>query len=807
MAKTVTKEQFIEDYQNEIQSLFAEDVNKASVANQYHALAQLVKRYSNRQWTSSIKKYDIDKQKQVYYFSIEFLPGRYLKPNLLNMNFLEMVREGLQDLGLDLDAIAEQEPDQGLGNGGLGRLASDFMDSMPSIGLAAHGNGIRYRYGLFRQVFVDGYQSELPDDWLRNGNDWEIRREDHAVVVRFGGNVYLQQTESGRMEPVYENSEDILAVPYDNAMIGANEQETNNLRLWSAELPHSVDNEYVTPAVRNRVKAICRDLYPDDSTYDGRILRLRQEYFFSSAGIQSIVRHFLDHHDDIAELPNYVAVHINDTHPTLVIPELMRILVDDLGLTWEKAWDITTHTMTYTNHTLLAEALETWPINAIKTEIPRIYQIIDEINRRFFVDMQGKFDDGLLQSIAPIGNGSIRMAYLAVIGSSSVNGVAPLHSDLLQKDVLKGLYAISPEKFNNKTNGIALRRYVHEANEPLAKLVDSKLGKIWRDQPMAIDGLTAYAEDDQFLQELAQVKKENKQAFAKFIDDKLNIQINPDAIFDVQIKRLHAYKRQVLHLFYIIAEYHRIKANPTGTFTPRVHIFGAKAAPSYYYAKSVIKVINEVANMINNDPEIGDKLKVVFIPNYSVSIAEKIIPAADISEQISTAGKEASGTSNMKLMANGALLAATLDGANIDIIKAAGRENEYVFGLTTAEVYKYYENHDYSAQAEYDRNPELQRVLNSLIDGSIPNIQSEGWDIHDSMLRDNDQYFVMADFADYVKTQDQISHDYLDKKAWTKKSLANIAASGEFSSDYTVARYADEIWHAPYAKDLQLLNK
>ncbi|WP_125762157.1 glycogen/starch/alpha-glucan phosphorylase [Companilactobacillus hulinensis] len=794
---------FTTDFINEIKAMYAVDLKETSSLEQFIALGHLIKRYDADNWTRTSKSYRKNDDKQVYYFSIEFLPGRLLQSNLLNLDILDTVSSGLKNLGLDFEKICEAEPDPGLGNGGLGRLAACYMDSMASLGMAGNGNGIRYRYGLFKQVFMNGYQVELPDDWLRNGNVWEVRRENRACLVRFGGHVWLQEQEDGALRPVYDHTDDVLAVPYDIGMAGYHNDVTNTLRLWSAELPPSADQTYYSQQQRDNIDDITKVLYPDDSNAEGRSLRLRQEYFFSSAGMQSIVRHYFLDHTSLKYFAQKVAVHINDTHPTLVIPELMRILLDEYDCSWDTAWQITAATMSYTNHTIMQEALEKWPIDMFKGLLPRIYQIVEEIDRRYRVEKTPIFGDNVVDRTAPLGDGQVRMAYLAVIGSHSVNGVAPLHTELLKKDVLADLYRIYPEKFNNKTNGIADRRWLELANRPLTKLIDHKIGTDWHSNPKQLQTLSAFENDTEFLHQLAEVKAINKQKLADYVQEKMNITLNTSAIFDVQIKRLHAYKRQLLHALEIIREYLDIKDHPKKDVTPRVHIFGAKAAPSYHYAKSVIKVINALADLVNNDPTIGDKLKVVFIPNYGVSLGELIIPAADISEQISTASKEASGTSNMKLMTNGALSLATMDGANIDIVKAAGAENEYTFGLTADDVYGYYHRGDYRARTFYDDNPELQRIVGSLIDNMIPGITTEGHEIYDSLLQYNDEYFVLADYAAYVAKQEKISHDFNDVEAWQKRSLANIAASGTFSADYAVARYAEDIWQVPYNRILK----
>ncbi|MCW1908869.1 glycogen/starch/alpha-glucan phosphorylase [Lactiplantibacillus paraplantarum] len=794
----LTTAQFKKDFLSEIETLYSTSLDDTTTIGQFIALGQLVRRYNSQSWTRTAKLYREHHQKQVYYFSIEFLPGRLLASNLLNLNLLSIVRKGLKELGLDFETISRAEPDPALGNGGLGRLAACYMDAMASLKIAGNGNGIRYRYGLFKQVFMDGYQVELPDDWLHHGNVWETRRDNKSCIVRFGGNVWLQPQPDGSLQAQYENTDDVLAVPYDVGIVGYHNDITNTLRLWSAELPPSVTQTYYSQAQRDRISEISKVLYPDDSNSAGQQLRLRQEYFFSSAGVQSIVRDFCATHHGMRSLGKKIAIHINDTHPTLVIPEMMRLLMDEHHCSWDVAWTLTTQVMSYTNHTILQEALETWPIGMFQGLLPRIYQIIVEIDRRYRAQQTPIFGKALVDLTAPLGNGQVRMAHLAVIGSHSVNGVAPLHTELLKTDVLRGLYQVYPERFNNKTNGIATRRWVQLANQPLSQLIDQTIGSSWRRQPDLLQTLLPYQQDDHFLHQLAQVKLTNKQALAAYVQRTMGIKLRTDAIYDVQIKRLHAYKRQLLHVFEILREYFVIKDHPDQPVVPRVHIFGAKAAPSYHYAKAIIKLINVVADMVNQDPVIGDRLKVVFIPNYGVSIAELIIPAADVSEQISTASKEASGTSNMKLMANGALSLATYDGANIDIMQAAGAENEYPFGLRVHEVYDYYQRGNYRAAAFYNGNPELKRILDSLIDGTIPGIPTVGREIYDSLIRYNDEFFVLADYQAYVKQQQRISQDFQDQPTWQQRALANIAASGHFAADLAVARYADDIWQVPH---------
>lgn len=787
-------EEFKEKFINKFEEMYAFDYRRGSKREQFLALGYLIKNFYASDWRKSVDSYRKNEIKQIYYFSMEFLPGRMLKSNLLNLGLLDVVSKGMAELGLDLDEVSKGEMDPALGNGGLGRLAACFMDSLASTGLAGNGNGIRYQYGLFKQKFIDGNQIELPENWLRNGNVWEIRRENRAVTVRFGGQVTLEPNENGIQSAKYHNTMNILAVPYDTAQIGYQNGVINNLRLWSAEIPYGEEYLYPTEEARDQVKQITEYLYPDDSNYEGRLLRLKQEYFFSSAGVQSIVRYFDELGLDWSLFPDKIAIHINDTHPTLAIPELMRILMDEKGLSWDQAWEITKKTVSYTNHTILQEAMERWPVDMVAQLLPRIYQIILEINRRHIEKKIPLYGEELTYRTAIIENNQIKMANLAIIGSHSINGVAKLHTDILMNDTLNDFYLMYPGKFNNKTNGVTMRRWVQISNPGLTALLDDTIGTKWKKYPNELVVFKAYANDVNVLEKLAEVKLENKKKFAKYVWNEMGIEIDPEAIFDVQIKRLHAYKRQLLNVLHILDRYNFIKENPDVEIPRRVFIFGAKAAPSYHYAKQIIKLINEVANMINNDESIHDLIKVVFVENYGVSLAEMIIPAADISEQISLAGKEASGTSNMKLMANGALTIATMDGANIEIHDYVGKENIYIFGLTNDEVQAFNESRTYNSRSIYESNPRLHKVLNMLVDGSIPNTSEVGQDIFDSLVKFNDEYYLLADYQSYVDTQKRIDEDYQNRQEWMKRSLMNIANAGPFSADYTILRYADEIW-------------
>ena len=787
-------QEFKKEFQKKFEELFAYGYESGSKTEQYIALGDLVRGLYSDDWIQTVTDYNKKKEKQVFYFSMEFLPGRMLKSNLLNMGIMDCVKQGLEELGLDLDEVARAEVDPALGNGGLGRLASCFMDSIASTGLAGNGNGIRYRYGLFKQKFINGYQIELPENWLRNRSVWEVRKENKAVIVRFGGDVSFTQDGDGKLRVHHENTRDILAVPYDTAQIGYNNGIINNLRLWSAEIPYGDEARFSTEEQREEVKRITEVLYPDDSNYEGRLLRVQQEYFFSSAGVQSIVRYFKQLKLDWSLFPDKIAIHINDTHPTLAIPELMRILLDEEELTWDQAWEITKKTVSYTNHTILQEAMERWPETMISDLLPRIYQIIQEINRRHIDKKMPLYGEELTQRTAIIANGQIKMANLAIIGSHSVNGVAKLHTDILMADTLHDFYVMYPQKFNNKTNGITQRRGVQIANENLTEMLDETIGTEWKSDPEEIKVLKAHRDNKIVLDKLEQVKLANKKRFADYVLKEMHIEIDPNALFDVQIKRLHAYKRQLLNVLHILDRYLQLKDDPKANLQKRVFIFGAKAAPSYYYAKQIIKLINAIADLVNNDPAINDKIKIVFVENYGVSLAELIIPAADISEQISLAGKEASGTSNMKLMSNGAVTMATLDGANVEIRDNVGDENIFIFGLKSDEVQEYYRNGVYNSREIYEKNPRLKRILNLLIDGSIPGVETEGRDIFDSLVMYNDEYFLLKDFDGYLQAQYEADVAFSDRDRWNRMALMNIASSGPFSSDYTILRYADEIW-------------
>ncbi|AEP01254.1 glycogen/starch/alpha-glucan phosphorylase [Heyndrickxia coagulans] len=793
----LTKEQFKADFERMLSDYFTMDVEKSDLTEQYVTLGKLIGSYAAKEWRNTNQRYLEKGEKQVYYFSMEFLLGRMLKSNLFNLGILDTVRAGLKEMGMDLEALEQVELDAGLGNGGLGRLAACFIDSMATHAIPGHGNGIRFKYGLFRQKFVNGYQVELPENWLRNGNVWETRRLNKAVNVRFYGNVRLEKDASGHFVPHYENEEIVLAVPYDTPVIGYGDNTVNTLRLWSAEMPLEDANTEYNAFIQqqSRIESISEVLYPDDSNYEGRLLRLKQEYFFVSAGIQSIIRTYKKRGLPMSNLAEKVAIHINDTHPALCVPELMRILLDEEGMDWEPAWDVTVKVLSYTNHTIMSEALESWPTDMMAQLLPRIYQIICEIDRRYAEDMARLYDWDMIERTRVISGGSVKMAHLAIIGSHSINGVAKLHTNILKEKVLRDFYHIFPSRFNNKTNGITHRRWLLLSNEPLRSFIDSKIGKEWATKPTDLKMLEPFRRDENVLRQLAEIKQINKQRLADYIRKRTGLAVWTDAIFDVQVKRFHAYKRQLLNLLHILSLYFKLKDDPGADIYPRVFIFGGKAAPSYTYAKEIIKLINAAADLINHDPAVRDMLKIVFIENYGVSLAERIIPAADVSEQISLASKEASGTSNMKFMLNGAVTLATLDGANVEIRDLVGEDNIILFGLTDQEVFQYYHDRSYHSYDYYKKNPVLHRVLDALIDGSIPGVQAEGRDIFDSLIKYGDEFFVLRDFEDYALAQKKVDMLYRDPLKWQEMALINIANAGVFSSDYTVLRYAAEIWN------------
>lgn len=795
--KHLTKEQFIRDFKDTLHEEQLIKVPRATPSELFTTLAKLIRKYYTDTWIERNHKLSEKQEKIAYYFSIEFLPGRMLETNLLNLGILDLVKEGFAELDVDFEAVVQAEHDMALGNGGLGRLAAAFMDSLATTGYPGFGNGLRYQYGLFKQRIVNGYQVELPDSWFGSiGNIWEVRKDHDIVDVKLFGDVYLQANEEGRIVPVHNNAQVLRAVPYDVPQIGFENDVINNLRLWDVEIPEEYELNYPTLESRRRVEDITAVLYPDDSNYEGKQLRLIQEYFMTSAGLQTIIKSYLKMGLPLETIHEKVSVHINDTHPAVAPAEFMRLLVDDYGLPWEAAWNATVQTMSYTNHTILSEALEKWDAELFKNVLPRVYQIILEIDNRFVAHLaQNSVDAGLIERTRIVKNGQIHMANLAIIGGHSVNGVAKLHTELLKEDTLHDFYLLYPEKFNNKTNGIVQRRWTQIAAPELSQAIDDTIGRAWRKDIHELEKLTAYADDDAVLDTFYQVKKVAKARLAAYIKETTGVEVSTDAIFDVQVKRLHAYKRQLLNVLHILKLYHDLKDNPDKDMVPRVFIFGAKAAPGYHFAKSVIKLINEIANLVNNDASLQGKLKVVFLENYNVSLAELIVPAADVSEQISLASKEASGTSNMKFMMTGAVTLATLDGANIEIKDEVGDDNIVIFGMDKDTVYRHYAAHDYYSRGHYESSSVIRRVVDSFVNGTIPNAQSEGTEIYEALITHNDEYFLLEDFTSYVEAQECIDALYRDQKAWARVSLMNIAKSHKFTSDDTITEYAEEIWN------------
>ncbi|VBB05039.1 phosphorylase pyridoxal-phosphate attachment site [Lucifera butyrica] len=797
------KEKFKASFAEKLMTLCGKDLLEATNLEKYQALASLLMEHINRQWLKTNQEYTENGDKQIYYFCIEFLLGRMLGSNLLNMGIKDLCEEALAELGINFAALQGEEPDAGLGNGGLGRLAACYLDSMASLHLPGHGCGIRYDYGLFEQKIIDGYQVELPDDWLKHGNPWEVRRDDRTVEVKFGGKV-CTENQDGKTVYRLEDYDAVKAVPYDMPMIGFKNHTVNTLRLWKAEPARSDFDfnafnrgEYLKATdYKNSVAAISRVLYPNDNFEAGQILRLKQEYFFASAGVQSIVNRHKRKFGSVHNLAEKVAIHINDTHPALVIPELMRLLIDEEGLFWEEAWQITTRTMSYTNHTVLPEALEKWPIDMFKKLLPRIFILVHEINERFCACMWDQYPGEWqrIRDVAITADGFVHMAHLAIAGSHSVNGVAELHTKILEKETMHKFYDFSPHKFNNKTNGITHRRWLLLANPDLARLVTSTIGHTWVHCPSELENLHKFAEDPSFQEQFAAIKQKNKEKLAKWLQDNYVVKIDPHSIFDIQIKRIHAYKRQTLNVLHIMHLYNRLKENPNLDVTPRTFIFGGKAAPGYYDAKKTIKLINTLAEVVNRDPDIRDKIKVVFAENYNVSFAELLIPAADVSEQIPTASKEACGTGNMKFMLNGAVTIGTLDGGNIEISKAVGDENIIIFGLNAREVINFYRHGGYSSWEVIHNDVRVKTVLEQLVNGFFPVVREEFRNFYEA-FRHYDEFFVLRDFASYVDAQKQVQEKYRDKAKWFSMCVHNVASSGLFSSDRTFSEYALEIWN------------
>lgn len=785
--------------------MWGRDVTELTKTEIYQTVANVAKQFISDNWIKTNKAYDERQEKQVYYFSIEFLMGRLLKANLINLGIEDAVKEVLHDdFKLELSDSYEEEPDAGLGNGGLGRLAACFIDSMAAHRLPGHGCSIRYQYGLFEQKIIDGNQVEIPDNWLKDGFAWEYRKADKAIDVKFYGHAYMKEMEDGSLQLVHENPMTVMAVPYDVPVVGYHNNTVNTLRLWNAEVNRDFsdygrltrEQMQQKAEYRNFVESITQYLYPDDSTYEGRQMRLIQEYFMVSAGVQSIVRHYRKAGGNLANFGQRIAIHINDTHPALAVAELMRLFVDEAGMEWDEAWAIVRNTVAYTNHTIMPEALETWPVELFKNLLPRVYMIIEEINRRHlgFVRKRYPGDEGKVRAISIIQDGLVHMARLAIIGAHSVNGVAAIHSMILQNSTLHDFYELYPRMFNNKTNGITHRRWLMGANPELMDLIDDAIGsRRWHRHPEQLDLLNDVVDDKPFLTRLGEIKTIRKTALAEFIknhhDDGLIL--DPQTIFDIQVKRIHSYKRQLMNILHIMYQYHMLKTDPSYDMLPTTYFFGGKAAPGYYIAKETIRLINAVAHKVNNDPQTKDKLKVVFIENFGVSIGEIVYPAADVSEQISTASKEASGTGNMKFMMNGAITLGTMDGANVEIREAVGGdENCVIFGLRAEEVMAYYANGNYSAWDEYNTNENVRLVLNMLVNNYYGDFHS----LYDYLIHGNDEFFIMKDFNSYNEAHEEIMRRYQQRFNWLKSSAINIANSGRFSSDRTIDEYANEIW-------------
>ena len=790
------KNEFKHEFTRRIVESYGTAPDRAHPTELYLSLGEIVRDYANVNWKDT-KVCEMQLGvKQVYYFSMEFLLGKMMTSNLKNLGIYDIVCTGLKELGLDYDRIASIEADPGLGNGGLGRLAACFMDSAASLNYPVNGNCIRYRAGLFRQfINKHGEQVEVPDMWLRIGNPWEVRKPKHSVDVKLYGNLEVSYDEKGDMHFKHVNATHILAVPYDMAMIGANTMMTNTLRLWSAEpadmAPRGIDyRKYLSD-----VDDICLNVYPDDSTEEGKYLRLKQQYFFVCAGINSILSNYMFKNKNLDNLGKDIAIQLNDTHPVLAIPELMRVLMDDYGYQWNAAAKIVREVMAYTNHTVMSEALEKWPVKYIQTLLPRIYMIIEEIDRRFCQQVRERFpnDHDMIQRVRVIRDDQVHMANLAIIGSHSVNGVARIHSDILKDDLFRDFYRLFPERFSNKTNGITPRRWMLYSNPELKELIDGKIGKGYESDYRQFEKLMKHVDNPRTQQEFLAVKQKRKEILAEYIRQNTGIIVNTDSIFDTQAKRLHAYKRQLLNVLNIIYRYQRIKSDPEYRMYPHTYLFAAKAASSYVFAKKVIKLINCVAKVVNDDPDVKGMIKVVFLPNYCVTMSEVLVPGTDVSEQISTAGKEASGTGNMKFMMNGAVTIGTLDGANVEIDNLVGRDNDVIFGLTVDEINNM--RYGYNARGYFDRDERIRKVLNSLIDGTWSDNRDDFHVIYDEILMKNDEFFVLADFDAYVKAQDEIERRYLNRNDWARSCLVNIAKSGYFSSDRTIEEYATEIWN------------
>ena len=790
----ITKENFKQLFEKKILRVYGKVVEDVTMQEVYNGLGLIIKDHIGEQLIRTKEKNRVSGKRQMYYLSIEFLIGRLLASNVLNLGIYDVVSEGLSEYGIDFAELEDVEPDAGLGNGGLGRLAACFLDSLASLDLPGHGCGIRYKHGLFEQKIIDGYQTERPDQWLVDGNVWEKERRDDAVKVRFWGKIDTVKC-NGHFEVMHTDYEEVIAVPYDVPVVGYETQTINTLRLWAAEmseLPKGKDLD----AYRRETEDISDTLYPEDGDDKGKILRLKQQYFLVSASLQNIVKKHKRHHENLTNFHEYVALHINDTHPAMAIPELMRILLDEEQMTWEDAWQIAIQTFAYTNHTILAEAMEKWPVHLLQGLLPRIYQIIEEINDRFCKKLLDKYPNDFerVENMGIISHGVVKMAHLCVIGSYSVNGVAAVHSEIIKMREMNLFYQFYPEKFNNKTNGITFRRWLFQSNPQLTDLLKETIGDGFMREATELEKLLPHSADETFLEKLAAVKKVRKEILAKIIEKETGIIVNPDSMFIIQVKRLHAYKRQLMNALHIMHLYNRLKDEPGWDVVPRTFIFGAKSAPGYYMAKKIIKLIHTIADKVNNDPAINDKLKVVFLENYRVSSAENIFPAADISEQISTATKEASGTGNMKFMLNGALTLGTLDGANVEIAEAVGLENMFQFGLEIDEVMGYNRHGGYRPLDYYHNDRRIRQVIEQLVSGFFDTVpKSEFEDIYYELLR-GDEYFVLKDFAGYAEAHERACETFVSKSDWFRKCAINIAKAGFFSSDRTITEYAQEIW-------------
>ena len=800
---TFDKEKFKKELESNVRMLFRRKLEEATPQQIYQAVAYSVKDDIIDNWIETHKAYEKQDKKMVYYMSMEFLMGRALGNNMINLLCYDDVRETLEELGLDLNLIEDQEPDAALGNGGLGRLAACFLDSLATLGYPAYGCGIRYRYGMFKQKIENGYQVEVPDNWLKYGNPFEIKRDEYAVEVKFGGYVDVEM-HNGRQKFVQKGYQSVRAVPYDMPIVGYGNHIVNTLRIWDAEAINnfnldSFDKGEYQKAVEqeNLARTICEVLYPNDNHMAGKELRLKQQYFFISASVQRAIAKYKETHDDIRKFHEKVTFQLNDTHPTVAVAELMRILVDEEGLEWDEAWEITRKTCAYTNHTIMAEALEKWPIELFSRLLPRVYQIVEEINRRFVIEIQNKYpgDQEKIRKMAIRYDGQVSMAHLAIAGSYSVNGVARLHTDILKKRELKDFYEMMPEKFNNKTNGITQRRFLLHGNPLLASWVTDKIGDDWITNLDHLKHLKVYVDDEKCQQEFMNIKYQNKVRLAKYIKEHNGIDVDPRSIFDCQVKRLHEYKRQLMNILHVMYLYNEIKAHPDMDIVPRTFIFGAKAAAGYYTAKLTIKLINAVADKINNDPSINGKIKVVFIEDYRVSNAELIFAAADVSEQISTASKEASGTGNMKFMLNGALTLGTMDGANVEIVEEVGKENAFIFGLSADQVMEYEKNGNYNPRDVYNNNQDVRQVLTQLVNGFYSPENPELFRALYDALLEKDTYFTLLDFDSYKEAHNRIDAAYRDEEHWARTAMLQTASAGKFSSDRTIEEYAKEMWH------------